>query len=266
MGSTAGSPDEQPRAVAEVKPFWMARVETSNRQFRQFQPEHDSRTEDRHGYQFGCLGYDENQPDQPAVRVSWREAAAFCDWLSARTGLRIALPTEAQWEWACRAGHATPFWFGGLGADYSRFANLGDRRLREFAADTALDNYTAARPMVNPNRYDDWIPRDDRFDDGGLITEPVGRYQASPWGLQDMHGNVWEWTRSAHAPYPYRDDPRNRERPGAADRVVRGGSWYDRPQRCTASYRLAYPEWQKVFNVGFRVICEDRAAALSAGR
>ena len=85
--------------------------------------------------------------------------------------------------------------------------------------------------MVNPNRYDDWIPRDDRFDDGGFVTEPVGRYQPNPWGLHDMHGNAWEWTRSAYRPYPYReDDGRNALARAGEERVVRGGSWYDRPE------------------------------------
>jgi formylglycine-generating enzyme required for sulfatase activity len=262
MGSTNGHPDEAPPAVVEVRPFWMARFETSNRQFRQFQPEHESRTEDRHGYQFGVVGYDQDQPDQPAVRVSWLEAMAFCQWLAQKTGLRVTLPTEAQWEWACRAGTAAPFWFGDLDADYSACANLGDQRLAEFAADTALDHYSDARPMVNPSRFDDWLPRDDRFDDGGFVTEPVGRYRPNPWGLHDLHGNAWEWTRSACQPYPYRDDDRRNEpAAGAGERVARGGSWRDRPHRCTSSFRLSYPPWQRVFNVGFRVIGEDERPA-----
>ena len=254
-----GAEDGVPAEV-ELKPFWMARFETANRQFRQFLPEHDSRTEDRHGYQFGRLDYDENLPDQPAVRVSWEEAMAFCRWLSAKSGLKVTLPTEAQWEWACRAGSATPFWFGKLDADYSAFANLADKKLSEFAADTALDNYAAARPMKNPNRYDDWIPRDDRFDDGGFVTEPVGKYKPNPWGLHDMHGNAAEWTRSAARSHPYRDDDgRNDAAAASVERIVRGGSWYDRPFRCTASFQLSYPAFQKVFNVGFRVACEGPA-------
>ena len=240
----------------EVKSFWMARFETANRQFKQFMPEHDSRTEDRHGYQFGRLAYDADLPDQPAVRVSWEEAMAFCRWLSQKSGLKVTLPTEAQWEWACRAGAATPFWFGGLDADFSPFANLGDKRLSEFAADTSLDHYAAARPMKNPNLYDDWIPRDDRFDDGGFVTEPVGKYKPNPWGLHDMHGNAWEWTRSTARAVSGPTAP-------SAERLICGGSWYDRPQRCTASFRLAYPPYQKVFNVGFRVICEGPANAVA---
>lgn len=252
MGSGSGKQGEAPRSVVEVKPFWMAKCETANRQFRQFLPEHDSRTEDRHGYQFGRLGYDVNQPDQPAVRVSWEEADAFCRWLSQKTGMHVALPTEAQWEWACCAGSATPFWFGELDADYSSFANLGDKMLAEFAADTALDNYSDARPMLNPNRYDDWIPRDDRFNDGGFVTEPVGRCQPNPWGLHDLHGNAWEWTRTESSADSF-----------GGGRMVRGGSWYDRPQRCTSDSRLAYPSWQRVFNVGFRIIVEGADALVA---
>ena len=257
MGTVDGPADEGPPTVAEVGAFWMARLETANRQFRQFNPAHESRTEDRHGYQFGIVGYDQDQPDQPAVRVSWDEAMAFCRWVSQRTGLAVTLPTEAQWEWACRAGTASPFWFGDLHADYSPFANLGDQRLAEFAADTSLDNYSAARPMVNPNRYDDWIPRDDRFNDGGFVTEPVGRYRPNPWGLHDLHGNAWEWTRSPYGPHPVTDESTagGRHEP----RVVRGGSWRDRPQRATSTARLGYPPWQRVYNVGFRVVCEDPA-------
>jgi len=253
MAGGGNGTDKPPAAVVDVEAFWMARFETANRQLRQFMPEHDSRTEDRHGYQFGRLGYDVNQPDQPAVRVSWDEAMAFCRWLSEKSGLRVSLPTEAEWEWACRAGSDRPFWFGGLEADYSSFANLGDKTLAEFAADTALDNYSAARPMVNPNRYDDWIPRDNRFSDGGLVTAPVGRYKPNPWGLHDMHGNAAEWTLGSDGGL----------------KVVRGGSWYERPHRCTAASRQGYPAWQRVFNVGFRVACKEKApvqqAAVSGG-
>lgn len=256
MGSNEGAPNEAPAGVVDVPSFWMARFETANRQFRQFDPAHESRTEDRNGYQFGVVGYDQDQPEQPAVRVSWQEAMDFCRWLSERSGLEVSLPTEAQWEWACRGGAATAFWFGDRNADYSPFANLGDQRLAEFAADTSLDYYTAARPMVNPNRYDDWIPRDDGFNDGGFVTEPVGGYRANPWGLHDIHGNAWEWTRSAYGPYPYRDDGRN-DPTAPGERVIRGGSWYDRPAFATASVRRSYPAWQRVYNVGFRIVCEE---------
>lgn len=264
MGSGEGHPDEAPMTPVSVKPFWMARLETSNRQFLAFDPFHESRTEDRHGYQFGITGYDQDQPDQPVVRVSWDEAMAYCDWLSKRTGLAITLPTEAQWEWACRAGTRTAFWFGSLDTDFSACANLGDATLGRFAGDPYTQD-PAKAAFKNPGRYDNWLPQDARFNDHGFVTEPVGRYRANPWGLHDMHGNAAEWTRSAYRPYPYREvDGRNARTLGDphAERVVRGGSWRDRPFRATASYRLPYRQYQRVFNVGFRIIVEGDVTGL----
>jgi formylglycine-generating enzyme required for sulfatase activity len=177
---------------------------------------------------------------------------AFCRWLSARTGQRFTLPTEAQWEYACRAGAATPFNFGGLDTDFSPHANLADAKLTEFASDP----YTVDVPLKNPTPFDDWIPKDARFNDRALLTVAPGRYQPNAWGLHDMHGNAAEWTRTTYAAYPYRaDDASNSDKPGCR-KVVRGGSWRDLPKRGTSSFRLSYPSWQRVYNVGFRVVCE----------
>lgn len=250
--------DEMPVTKTDIeKPFWMARFEVTNELYALFDAEHDSRYEHRHGYQFGRKGYPLNQPVQPVVRISWEEAMAFCDWLSQKTGKKFTLPTEAQWEWACRAGSATPFYFGEMGGDFVPYANLGDIRLRDFAACTAFKFYESAKILDNPNKYDDWIPRDTVYDDGGFVSEPVGRYRPNPWDLYDMHGNVAEWTRTAYAPYPYREDDGRNETERKGMRVTRGGSWYDRPFRSTSSFRQPYREYQKVFNVGFRVILEE---------
>jgi len=231
--------DAPPRAVTIEQPFWMGRFEVTNAQFARFDPDHDSRHESRHGYQFGRLGYPVNAPDQPVVRVSWQQARDFCCWLSQQTGLQCGLPTEEQWEWACRAGTATPFFYGNHDTDYTPYANLGDIRLREYAACTARGGYTSAEVISNPGPYDDWVPRDTRFDDGHFLPAPVGSYAPNAWGLHDMHGNVWEWTQSEAS---------------GGRMIVRGGSWYDRPHRATSSFRLDYRPYHKVFNVGFRVI------------
>lgn len=257
MGSDR-HPDELPQTVVTIeKPFWMGRFEITNEQFRAFDPSHDSRDEHRHGYQFGRRGYSMNHPDQPAVRVSWEEAMKFCQWLSEKTGMKFSLPTEAQWEWACRAGSSTPFWFGNMSADFSRYANLGDIKLRDFAACTSYKFYESVRIIDNPSKYDDWIPRDTLYNDGGFISEPIGRYICNPWDLFDMHGNVWEWTLSSYQPYPYKDDDGRNGLDKKEKRVVRGGSWYDRPYRATSSFRLPYREYQKVYNVGFRVVVNE---------
>jgi len=253
MGDSAGHGDERPATRVKIeKSYWMGRFEVTNEQFAQFDPDHDSRVEPMHGYQFGIHGYPVNRPRQPAVRLTWSQAVAYCKWLSKKTGRRFALPTESQWEYACRAGTATPMWYGGPDTDFAKFANLGDARLREFA----LDTFVRVRVVSNPNKYDDWVPKDERFNDGGFVSREVGGYQPNPWGLHDMHGNVWEWTRSASRPYPYRDDDGRNDPAAKGRRVVRGGSWYDRPKRCRSAFRLGYRPYHAVFNVGFRVVME----------
>jgi formylglycine-generating enzyme required for sulfatase activity len=259
MGSAEGYADERPQGRVRIeRPFWMGAMEVTNEQFARFDPSHDSRVEPKNTYQFGVHGYPANGPRQPVVRITWEQAMAFCRCLSERTGERVTLPTEAQWEWACRAGSADAFSFGSLEADYSKHANVADKTLREFASNP----YTVSRPLKKATKYDDWIPRDDRFRDGGLIAMPAGTYAPNAWGLREMHGNVFEWTRSAYRPYPYSPDD-GRNEPGAAgDRVVRGGSWRDRPVRCRAAFRLAHRRYQRVYNVGFRVIVQPVVKAV----
>lgn len=253
-----GHADERPiHPVGIEKAFWIGRFEITNEQFAVFNNSHDSRFEHRHGYQFGRKGYPLNEPFQPVVRVSWEQANEFCEWLSEMSGLDISLPTEAQWEWACRAGSNTDFWFGDIGVDFSKYANLGDKMLKEFAACTAHKNYESVRIIESPNRYDDWIPRDTIYQDGGFVSEKPGRYRRNPWELFDMHGNVWEWTQSVYMPYPYVENDGRNESSNSGKRVVRGGSWYDRPHKSTSSYRLSYRSYQKVYNVGFRVVINE---------
>jgi formylglycine-generating enzyme required for sulfatase activity len=104
--------------------------------------------------------------------------------------------------------------------------------------------------------HPDWVLRDNRSFDGALVTTGAGGYLPNPWGLHDMHGNAAEWTRTTYRPYPYRTDDGRDNRGTQGRKVVRGGSWYDRPKRCASGFRLDYPAWQRVYNVGFRVVCE----------
>jgi len=266
MGDPAGEADERPLTrVRFDQPFWMGQYEVTNEQYRRFDPEHDSRFVSQLNKDQDNRGYPLNDPQQPVVRVSWQQAMAFCRWLSERTGEHFTLPTEAQWEYAGRAGTTTPFSFGGLDTDFSPFANLADATLKNMARRDSPD----------------WIPKDARFNDGALVTAKVGRYRPNAWGLYDMHGNVGEWTRSTYQPYPYHPEEvrsqarSDREGPEGADapdyerdrKVVRGGSWYDRPHRARAAFRLSYPAWQGVYNVGFRVVSEGKVGELVlAGR
>ena len=232
------------KRVRVDKAFWIGKCEVSNDQYAAFDPAHDSTVESKNHYQFGIHGYPLNDPKQPVVRVSWQRAAAFCQWLSKRTGLAFSLPTEAQWEYAARAGSAEPFFFGPGDADFSKFANVADAKLVEFASNP----YKVYAPLSKPSQYDDYIPKDSRFNDGGIVTMPIGSYEPNAWGLHDVHGNVWEWTRT----------------PRAGRMVVRGGAWRDRPHRCTASFSLTYPAYQRIHDVGFRVVCEAAPRKVAA--
>jgi len=117
-------------------------------------------------------------------------------------------------------------------------------------------HFDAEKVMFSP----DLVPRDARFDDEELVATNVGAYLPNPWGLHDMHGNVWEWTRSTYRPYPYESGDGRNDVADAGSKVVRGGSWYDRPKRCRSAFRLSYPAWRKVYNVGFRIVIEPDAA------
>ncbi len=248
MGDSRGWTDERPVARVKIaKPFWLGKFEVTNEQYARFDSSHDSKFEHKGSWIFSerHLGWLLNEPKQPVVRVSWQEAAEFCRWLSAKCGQEVSLPTEAQWEWACRAGTAGAVYYGETNDDFSGFANMADVTIRELAYDTD-GRYTM-----------DLVPRERRFDDDRLVTAQVGRYRPNAWGLHDMHGNVWEWTRSGYEPYPYRPhDGRNGIRADGR-KTVRGGSWRDRPKYCRSAVRLNYPAWQKVYNVGFRVIIES---------
>jgi formylglycine-generating enzyme required for sulfatase activity len=250
MGQADGSADERPCHVAIPRMFWMGRFEITNEQLALFDPAHNSRLEHGDYIQFspGERGWTLNRPKQPAVRVSQVATTAFCRWLSEKTGKHFRLPTEAEWEWACRAGTATPLWYGTRDSDFSHSANLSDQTHQ------AIDPFGwAGRTQLIPP----WRPADVRFNDRSRVSAPVGSYVANPWGLCDMHGNVAEWTATAYRPYPYNAND-GREQPTPADRiVVRGGSWYDPPNRCRSAFRQSYLSAQGIYDVGFRVVCDE---------
>ena len=236
MGSAIGALDERPLNTVTIdKPFAICTAETSNAAYALFDSKHDSRYIDPPGKNISGPGEPVNRPRQPVVRVTWHEAMAFCEWLGAKTGKKVTLPTEAQWEWACRAGTDTPVWYGDAKTDFSGIANLADKALTG---------------KVNP------IPKSS-FTDGVKYSADVVFGKPNAWGLVDTHGNVAEWTRSTYRPYPYSASDGRNAPTAKGPRVVRGASWRDRPHRATSTYRLAYEPFQPVVNVGFRVIIEE---------
>lgn len=252
MGSYAGPSDTYPTTKVKIKKaFWMGELEVTNEQFGVFFPEHDSRYIDQQWKDHVVQGYPANEPQQPVIRVSYNDAMEFCRKLSEQTGLNITLPTEAQWEWACRAGSADDFWFGDLHADFGTKDNLADKTTLKFAV-----SGVNPQPMSPGNywyKYYTFLPKEEGVDDGNLVQIGGKHYEANPFGLYCMHGNVCEWTRSDYVPYPYKE----RKNPEAEYKTVRGGSFIERPKFATSYSRKGFYPYQRVFNVGFRVIIED---------
>jgi len=243
MGDPAGYSDERPCCKVRIeRPFWIGKAEVTNEQYACFDPSHQSGVEGSLWLKWSLdYFFSLSQARQPVCRVSCEEAGAFCNWLSQRIGRRCVLPNEAQWEWACRAGTDTALSYGPPGADSAPLANLGDLSLLKLS----LPNRERVKAFMAV----------DPVDDKSTVAAPAGSYQPNPWGLHDMHGNVAEWTSSAYLPYPFRaDDPQH----GASGlrKVVRGGSWYDRADLARSGCRMSHWPWQRVFNVGFRVVCE----------
>ena len=143
-----------------------------------------------------------------------------------------------------RAGTATPFHYGYAKTRFNQHANMADAQIAGFTA-------RARRKSVLWINHPDWMLRVPQVDDGHMVTAPVGSYYPNACGLHDMHGNVAEWTRSGYDSYADGTPIGQQGR-----MVVRGGSWYDRPHRCRSGFRWGYPAWQRVYNVGFRVISE----------
>ena len=252
MGSYNGESDAYPTAKVKIdKPFWMGEMEITNQQFNAIYPDHDSRFVDQLWKDHVVQGYPANEPNQPVIRVNYNDAMDYCKQLSEKTGLNITLPTEAQWEWACRAGSDSDFWYGDMNTDFGKYENLADKTTLLFAV-SGVD----PKPM-SPNsywyKYYTYLPKEEGVDDGQLIQTGEKVYEANPFGLYNMHGNVSEWTRSDYVPYPY--NPKTKLT--SDHKVVRGGSYIERPKFSTAYARKAYYPYQRVFNVGFRVIIED---------
>ena len=170
--------------------------------------------------------------NRPVESVSWLEATEFCDRLSKHTGRQYQLPSEAQWEYACRAGTQTPFYFG----------------------DTISTNVA---------NYDgDYTYADGPSGEYRGETTPVEHFGiANGFGLSDMHGNVWEWCQD-HWHDDYLDAPTDGsawiEGGNSARRVLRGGSWSSNPWSCRSASRNYIRPGFRDFFIGFRVVCSKK--------
>lgn len=248
MGNNSPSAKHAPEVVEIKKPFWMAETELTNEQYNVIFPEHDSRFVAQFWKDHVNAGYEANRPTQPVTRISWNEAMEYCKLLGEKTGLKINLPTASQWEWACRAGSDKDMWYGDMIEDFGQYENMADYQLRDMAV-SGVD----PKPMPKNSRtrpFYEYIPRVDDVDDGQMVIADVALYKPNPWGLYDMHGNVAELTRS--------DFTSGVETVGEADsKVVKGGTWIDRPKNSTAYSRDSYFAWQPGNKTGFRIIIED---------
>jgi formylglycine-generating enzyme len=247
--------DEKPQhRVRITKPIWVSAHEVTVGQFREFVDDTQYKTDaeknggsrywDPEDGEFkgpdpsktwrdpGFPGFKQTD-DHPVTCVSWNDAQAFCKWLSTREGQNYRLLTEAEWEYACRAGTNTAFCSGDDGDSIGQYGNIADK---SFEA-----------------KYPKW--RAINADDGFVFTSPVGRYRSNAFGLYDMHGNVYEWCSDYYDAGAYAtsrsDDPVG---PKTSEyRVLRGGSWYNDSRYSRSAYRSRNPPDIRNYIVGFRL-------------
>src|SRR5262245_21947848 len=235
--------------VTIAKPFAVSRFAVTVDQFALFaarsghQPGERCRQWDGRDWKdkagsFRNPGFEQTN-NHPVVCVSWIDAQAYAFWHSQRTGHRYRLLTEAEWEYAARAGTTTPFWWGiSLSPDQA--------------------NYNATTTYGPSGRAGPWRQR----------TVPVDSFTPNPWGLYQMHGNVWEWVQDGwHQDYKGAPSDGSARQPAAncETRVLRGGSWLNGPRGLRSARRHgASPDFRRS-DVGFRLamtLCAPRISVL----
>lgn len=222
MGSRAAVAlaNEQPITQVTISRFYMARFPITNAQYERFDPSHAAKrapwADDRH----------------PVIYVSAKDAEKFCEWLSQTERKRYRLPAEAEWEYAARGFESRTFPWGEA-FDAGHYANFADSR-------TAFS----------------W--RESRIDDGWPQTSPVGYYPrgSSPFGIEDLAGNVFEWTLDGLEAYKGKEVTNPRGPKHSTQRVYRGGSWKSRITSLRTTARAFNSPDYSSNDVGFRVVCE----------
>jgi formylglycine-generating enzyme required for sulfatase activity len=174
--------------------------------------------------------------DHPVVGVTWDDAKAFCEWMSRKSGHKVDLPSEAQWEYACRAGTKTAYPWGDDAAGGHGCANFADQSLQKIWSKAPTWMFVG-------------------WDDGFAFTSPVSSYKANAFGLYDMVGNVGQWCidPSGHYETGPATNPVGKDF-GYGGRVVRGGSWYQPATRCRAASRTGLETEAAYPDIGFRVV------------
>jgi formylglycine-generating enzyme required for sulfatase activity len=227
MGDSVGDGDSNERPVHEVcvNDFYMGKYDVTNEQFRKFRPDHNSGKFE---------GLSLNDDKQPVVNVSWYEAVDFAKWLSQKTGQTYRLPTEAEWEYAARAGAKTKYFWGNNPDDACKYANVADLSAKK--------------------RWKGWTAFycDDKF----LVSSPVGSFQPNQFGLYDMLGNVWQWVEDVYSSSAYNRLPKNNPvYEGSGEfRGERGGGWSNGPLGVRVSHRVSLTPEFATHALGFRLV------------
>jgi sulfatase modifying factor 1 len=175
-------------------------------------------------------GFDQDD-DHPVVCVSWNDAVEFCNWLGRKSGRTVRLPTEARWEYACRAGTETMYPWGSRPGDGNGWCNAAD--------------LSAAKKFQGLTIFE-WY-------DGYVFTSPSGKFKANAFGLYDMTGNAWQWCADW---YGFRQRGGPVGPPSGMYRVIRGGSWHSGPDYCRPAVRRQESPATRTNMVGFRVFVE----------
>lgn len=176
--------------------------------------------------------------NHPVLNVTWNDAMALVKWLSEKEGVKYRLPTEAEWEYACRGGTNTRYASGDNPESLTKISNVFDSDSKE--------HWPRWAQFALPSH------------DGFAFTSPVGSFAPNAWGLYDMHGNVWEWVSDWYAKDYYAkspvDDPQGPD--DGTVRVRRGGSWHTWPLYARSSYRNWLSQNSRYILVGMRLVRE----------
>jgi formylglycine-generating enzyme required for sulfatase activity len=175
--------------------------------------------------------------EHPVVNVTWNDAVGFCEWLSRKDGRKYRLPTEAEWEYACRAGTTSLYQSGDDSESLARVGNLADGTAKAKLANSSSWTYIRAR-------------------DGYVFTAPAGKFQPNAFGLFDMHGNVWEWCSDWYGKDYYGQSPvTDPQGPSSGtSRALRGAAWGSNPQRMRSAGRDRRGSGDRNYSIGFRVV------------